>query len=138
MVDDSEDTAEMVAQLLRTSGAIVIGATSGEDALRMLAEKEFDAVISDIAMPGMDGFEFLRRLRQLPGRGDLPVLALTGFGRPEDIERARAAAVTQVALLISLISAFGALVLLGKLDLKKAKPSGGLTKRHSLSLIDRL
>lgn len=69
----------------------MIGATSGEDGLRILAEKVFDAVISDIAMPGMDGFEFLRRLRQLPGRGDIPVLALTGFGRPEDIERARAA-----------------------------------------------
>jgi two-component system, chemotaxis family, CheB/CheR fusion protein len=39
----------------------------------------------------MDGFEFLPRLRQLPGRSDVPVLALTGFGRPEDIERARAA-----------------------------------------------
>ena len=91
VVDDSEDTSEMVEQLLRKSGAIVIGATSGEDGLRILAEKVFDAVISDIAMPGMDGFEFLRRLRQLPGRGDIPVLALTGFGRPEDIERARAA-----------------------------------------------
>jgi two-component system CheB/CheR fusion protein len=91
VVDDLEDTSEMVAQLLRMSGAIVIGATSGEDGLRILAEKEFDAVISDIAMPGMDGFEFLRRLRQLPGRGNIPVLALTGLGRPEDIERARAA-----------------------------------------------
>jgi two-component system CheB/CheR fusion protein len=42
-------------------------------------------------MPGMDGFEFLRNLRQLPGRADVPVLALTGFGRPEDIERAKRA-----------------------------------------------
>ena len=42
-------------------------------------------------MPGMDGFEFLRRLRQLPAGKDVPVLALTGFGRPEDIQRARAA-----------------------------------------------
>jgi len=41
-------------------------------------------------MPEMDGFEFLRRLRQLPGRSELPVLALTGLGRPEDIERAQA------------------------------------------------
>ena len=91
VVDDLEDTSKMVAQLLRMSGAIVIAATSGEDGLRILAEKEFDAVISDIAMPGMDGFEFLRRLRELPGKDNIPVLALTGFGRPEDIERARAA-----------------------------------------------
>jgi two-component system CheB/CheR fusion protein len=91
VVDDSSDTAEMVAQLLGMSGAIVTGATSGENGLRILSEREFDAVISDIAMPGMDGFEFLRRLRQLPGRDNVPVLALTGFGRPEDIERVRAA-----------------------------------------------
>jgi CheY-like chemotaxis protein len=39
-------------------------------------------------MPGMDGFELLRRLRAIPGRKDIPVLALTGFGRAEDVERA--------------------------------------------------
>ena len=51
-------------------------------------EREFDVVVSDISMPGMDGFEFLRKLRQLPRGIDVPVLALTGFGRPEDIDRA--------------------------------------------------
>ncbi len=90
-VDDSEDTADMVVKLLEMSGAMVTAATSGEKALRILAEQEFDVVVSDIAMPGMDGFEFLQRLRQLPGRSDIPVLAVTGFGRPEDIERARSA-----------------------------------------------
>ena len=42
-------------------------------------------------MPGMDGFEFLRKLRQMPGLAHMPILALTGFGRPEDLERARPA-----------------------------------------------
>ncbi len=41
-------------------------------------------------MPGMDGFELLKRLRKLPGVAVLPVLALTGFGRAEDVERAEA------------------------------------------------
>jgi PAS domain S-box-containing protein len=91
VVDDSEDTTEMLARLLTMSGAIVTAATSGEDGLRIIAENEFDAVISDISMPGMDGFEFLRRLRQLPNCSNIPVLALTGFGRPEDIQRAQAA-----------------------------------------------
>jgi two-component system CheB/CheR fusion protein len=89
VVDDSEDTTEMLAQLLKMSGAIVSSATSGDEALRIMGEKEFDIILSDISMPGMDGFEFLRNLRQLPGRADVPVLALTGFGRPEDIERAK-------------------------------------------------
>jgi two-component system CheB/CheR fusion protein len=56
-----------------------------------LARNEFDVVLSDISMPGMDGFEFLRQSRQIPGRAHVPILALTGFGRPEDVERACAA-----------------------------------------------
>jgi two-component system, chemotaxis family, CheB/CheR fusion protein len=67
VVHDSEDTTEMLARLLNMIGAIVTAATSGGDGLRIIAENEFDAVISDISMLGMDGFEFLRRLRQLAG-----------------------------------------------------------------------
>jgi signal transduction histidine kinase/CheY-like chemotaxis protein len=91
VVDDSQDTTEMLSRLLKFSGATVTAASSGEDALRLLAGNSFDVVLSDISMPGMDGFEFLRQLRQMPGRADVPILALTGFGRPEDVERARAA-----------------------------------------------
>ena len=88
VVDDSEDTTEMVRHLLEISGAVVSAATSGFDALRLAREKEFDVVLSDISMPEMDGFEFLSKLRQLPGKEDLPAVALTGFGRPEDVQRA--------------------------------------------------
>jgi two-component system CheB/CheR fusion protein len=56
--------------------------------LRLASEKEYDVVLSDISMPGMDGFEFLKKLRELPGKQDVPAIALTGFGRPEDIQRA--------------------------------------------------
>ena len=90
VVDDSKDTTEMLTTLLSTKGAEVIPATNGNEALQVIAEREFDVVLSDISMPEMDGFEFLKRLRQIPGRTDVPVLALTGFGRPEDIERAKA------------------------------------------------
>jgi two-component system, chemotaxis family, CheB/CheR fusion protein len=89
VVDDSEDTTAMLGELLKMSGATVTGTTSGHEALRIIAEHEFDVVLSDISMPGMDGFEFLRRLRQLPTREEVPVLALTGFGRQEDIKRAQ-------------------------------------------------
>lgn len=88
VVDDSEDTAEMVRHLLEIGGANVKMATSGAEALRLASEGEFDVVLSDISMPGMDGFEFLRKLRELPGKHDLPAIALTGFGRPEDVQRA--------------------------------------------------
>jgi PAS domain S-box-containing protein len=88
VVDDSEDTTEMVRHLLEIGGASVCAATSGVAALRLAREKEFDVVLSDISMPEMDGFEFLSRLRQIPGKEDLPAVALTGFGRPEDVQRA--------------------------------------------------
>lgn len=88
VVDDSEDTTEMVQHLLEISGATVCAATSGSQALRLAREKDFDVVLSDISMPGMDGFEFLQRLRELPGKQDVPAIALTGFGRPEDVQRA--------------------------------------------------
>lgn len=90
VVDDSEDTAEMVCHLLQMGGANVTAVTSGFEALRVARENQFDVVLSDISMPGMDGFEFLGRLRTQPGYHDLPAIALTGFGRPEDVQRAHA------------------------------------------------
>jgi signal transduction histidine kinase/CheY-like chemotaxis protein len=91
VVDDSEDTLAMLEQLLEISGANVTTATNGSDALQMVSQQEFDIILSDISMPEMDGFELLQRLRQIPGREDVPVIAITGFGRAADIERARAA-----------------------------------------------
>jgi len=91
VVDDSEDTIAMLEQLLKTGGASVTTATNGADALRLARERQFDLILSDISMPEMDGFEFLRRLRKIEGRQDVPVVAITGFGRDADIERARAA-----------------------------------------------
>jgi two-component system CheB/CheR fusion protein len=88
VVDDSEDTTEMVKHLLEIGGASVCAATSGRKALRIAREKQFDVVLSDISMPGMDGFEFLSKLRKIPGKEDVPAVALTGFGRPEDVQRA--------------------------------------------------
>lgn len=91
IVDDSEDTIGMLQELLKVAGANVMTATNGADALRIAAENEFDVILSDISMPEMDGFEFLQRLRKIEGRRDVPVVAITGFGRSDDIARARAA-----------------------------------------------
>jgi two-component system CheB/CheR fusion protein len=90
VVDDSLDTIEMLQRLFEMDGATVATATSGDEALRLIEEREFDVILSDISMPVMDGFEMLRRMRALPCGADIPVLALTGFGRAEDVERAQA------------------------------------------------
>jgi signal transduction histidine kinase/ActR/RegA family two-component response regulator len=91
VIDDSADTTEMLRQLLEINGAKVRTASSGAEALRVVNQQKFDVIISDVSMPEMDGFEFLRQLRDQPEHRDVPVLALTGFGRPEDIERAKSA-----------------------------------------------
>jgi two-component system CheB/CheR fusion protein len=90
IVDDSADTVEMLRQLFETDGALVATANGGAKALEIAAEQDFDVVLSDISMPGMDGFEFVKRLRKIERQKDVPVIALTGFGRAEDVDRARA------------------------------------------------
>jgi len=80
----------MLHHLLEMEGARVTSAPTGAEALQIAAESEFDLIISDISMPEMDGFELLRRLRKIPLQQDAPVVALTGFGRPEDTRRVAA------------------------------------------------
>lgn len=88
-VDDDEDTTALLRYLLEMNGAKVITANSGPEALELAREANFDVVLSDISMPSMDGFEFVRRLRSVPGKEDVRVVALTGYGRKEDVEQAR-------------------------------------------------
>jgi PAS domain S-box-containing protein len=88
VVDDSPETTEMLAKLLELEGAFVDSARSGNEALEIAGRKNFDLVISDISMPEMDGYQLLRKLRELPDMADVPAVALTGYGRSNDIERA--------------------------------------------------
>lgn len=90
VVDDSADTVDMLRRLLEMEGAMVATAYGGAEALEIALDRDFDVVLSDISMPGMDGFEFARRLREIEKQRDVPVIALTGFGRVEDVDRAKA------------------------------------------------
>ena len=89
VVDDSRETTDMLSRLLQMEGAFVHTARSGEEALALAADNTFDLIISDISMPGMDGYQLLRNLRQIPSMNNVPALALTGFGRISDVTRAR-------------------------------------------------
>src|SRR5438105_3330334 len=82
-VDDDKDAVEMFGMLLEARGAAVTATVSARDALELVARDPFDAVVSDVAMPGMDGYQLLARLREA-GLRELPVIALTGFARPDD------------------------------------------------------
>jgi signal transduction histidine kinase len=90
LVDDSDNFREALSRLLKLEGAVVEIARSGAEALSSIEQKQFDVLLSDISMPDMDGFELLRNLRGLPNGACLPVVALTGFARPADVERAKA------------------------------------------------
>ncbi|PYS74848.1 MAG: hypothetical protein DMF69_00485 [Acidobacteria bacterium] len=89
VVDDSKETTEMLGRLLEMEGAFVWTARSGKEALKLADGKSFDLIISDISMPEMDGYELLQQLRKLPSMTNVPALALTGFGRSSDKDRAK-------------------------------------------------
>jgi PAS domain S-box-containing protein len=85
-VDDAADAREVVSMLLEERHARVRTAACAEDALRLLEAERPDVIVSDIGMPGMDGYAFMRRVRALPPErgGDVPAVALTAFARAED------------------------------------------------------
>jgi signal transduction histidine kinase/CheY-like chemotaxis protein len=91
IVDDNRDAAEMLGALLEALGAIVQVVDSGRAALDMLDGFDPDAVLLDIGMPEMDGYEVARRLRAQPDRAGTLLIALTGWGQDQDQENAKAA-----------------------------------------------
>ena len=91
LVEDNEDAAQSLAHLLRLRGHEMHVARSGPEGLARALELRPDAVLLDIALPGLDGFEVARRLREQTA-GDGPLLvAVSGYGRAADRERAMAA-----------------------------------------------
>jgi PAS domain S-box-containing protein len=88
VVDDSSETTDMLSKLLEMDGATVLTARGGAEALALAGDSAFNLVISDISMPEMDGYELLHKLRELPQMAKVPALALTGYGRLSDIDRA--------------------------------------------------
>jgi two-component system CheB/CheR fusion protein len=90
LVDDEQETLRTFGALLEAEGAEITVAASAEEALGHAAPGRFDLVVSDIAMPGMDGYALLARLREAGLQG-VPAIAVTGFAQPGDRERALAA-----------------------------------------------
>jgi signal transduction histidine kinase/CheY-like chemotaxis protein len=91
VVDDNRDAAETLRELLETLGASVCTAHSGAAALEAVRTWAPDAVLLDLGMPGMDGFEVARVIRSSPQCADLLLIALTGWGQEHDRRRSRAA-----------------------------------------------
>jgi len=90
VVEDDADARDLLRALLESHHASVVLAASGGEGLALLRSQRPDVVMSDIGMPGMDGYEFIRRVRRLPVQegGAIPAIALTAFARTEDRTRA--------------------------------------------------
>jgi two-component system CheB/CheR fusion protein len=90
VVDDEADVREALAGLLEHHGARVRGAAAVDDALEAFRKEVPDVLVSDIGMPGEDGYELMRRLRLLPaeGGGQVPALAVSAYAREEDRQKA--------------------------------------------------
>ena len=84
VVDDSHDAADSLSMMLRLLGCEVHTAHDGPSGLRTIAQHRPDIVLLDIGMPGMDGYDVARRVRQREGLRDLVLIALTGWGQTED------------------------------------------------------
>ena len=87
IVEDHPIIAELVETRLRIEGMEPIKCPGGREALAILGSQPLDAVILDIMMPDVDGYEVLRQIRARPATRDLPVIFLTAKSTPADIEK---------------------------------------------------
>jgi CheY-like chemotaxis protein len=90
VVEDDDDARALVEKVLSSEGASVKSVSTARAALDMLAEERIDVLLSDIEMPGTDGYQLIRELRLRPSQqgGAVPALALSAFARTEDRLRA--------------------------------------------------
>jgi CheY-like chemotaxis protein len=89
LVDDDLDSREFLTFLLQQSGAKVISATSGLEALRAIEQNPPDILLSDIGMPDMDGYALIQAIRSLTSETrNIPAIALTAYAGDGDRQRA--------------------------------------------------
>ncbi len=87
VVEDNERNRKLLRDVLGFAGFTVIEATTAEDGVALALERSPDIVLMDLQLPGMDGIEALRLLRDAPKTRSLPVVAVTAFAMRDDRER---------------------------------------------------
>ena len=91
LVEDDPDSSEVVSAILEDSGIVVTRAGDAEVALELLRHQPIDVILSDIGLPGQDGYAFMRTVRSVPTWVTIPAAALTAYAHVEDRHRALAA-----------------------------------------------
>ncbi|HYE73565.1 MAG TPA: response regulator, partial [Blastocatellia bacterium] len=91
LLDDEVDLRELFTIVLEAQGAKVTAVAAVDEALSTLQHCQPDVLVSDIAMPERDGYEFIQQVRANPHMGNIPAIALTAYAREEDQQRSLAA-----------------------------------------------
>ena len=94
LIEDNEQNRYLVTYLMQARGWEVVHAEDGPSGLRLAEETAPALILLDIQLPGMDGYEVARALRQMPSLGELPIIAVTSYAMPGDRERCLAAGCT--------------------------------------------
>ena len=93
-VDDSPSVRKMVEFSLKAKGYVMGAAGDGQEALEVMANDPFDAIILDVNMPRMNGLEFLEKVKSDENYSSIPVIMLTTEGQDEDRDKAMALGAT--------------------------------------------
>ena len=88
VVEDNERNLKLLRDVLEYAGYDVLAARTAEDGICLAASEPPDLVLMDLQLPGIDGMEALRRLRESPRTADIPVVAVTAQAMKQDRERA--------------------------------------------------
>ena len=91
IVDDNRDAADLMSALMRLKGHETRTARDGQEAVDSVPEFRPDIILMDVGMPRLNGHDATRRIRELPGGKDIFIIALTGWGQPEDVQKSAAA-----------------------------------------------
>lgn len=89
VVEDHPQNLELVTDLLESAGYRVLTATTAEEGLTVTSAHRPDLILMDIRLPGVDGLQATRMLKEDPATRAIPVIALTAYAMPEDRERIR-------------------------------------------------
>ena len=87
LIEDNEPIRENTAELLELADYEVLAANGGKNGLEMISERKPDLILCDIAMPQMDGYEFLRAVREDYGLSSTPFIFFTAFSEKSDIQK---------------------------------------------------
>jgi DNA-binding response OmpR family regulator len=133
IVDDVSINIQVLAGLLNLPEYAISYATDGHQALNMVKSEDYDLILLDIMMPGIDGFEVCERIKEMPAKQDIPIIFLTARTQEQDIVQGlEAGAVDYVT------KPFNSIELLARvkthLQLKKMKDQ---IKKHNKTLVEK-